>query len=181
MKSRSLIIILVLGLVAIAAGWIYETRLREDTAAVPLEIPDNIDYYLTGLRYRSMNSDGRPDFEFTSRRLEHRRKTDISHIEAPSLRIFRNPADWQIDSQQAAYEHRGNLLHLERDVVLQRGGDRPLQLLAERLSFDPDRDRVSADSGIVMLDGTSRIEADSAVFDLSGEIFSLQRARAVYN
>ena len=181
MKTRSLIMILVLGLVAIAAGWIYETRLREDAAAVPLEIPDNIDYYLTNFRYRSMNRDGRPDFEFTSRRLEHRRKTDVSHIEAPALRIFRSPADWRIDSLQAAYEHRNNLLHLERNVVLQRGGERPLQLFAERMSFAPYQNRVSADSGIVMLDGAGRIEADSAVFDLAGEVFSLERARAVYN
>ena len=181
MKARSLVIVLILGCVAIAVGWIYETRLREDRAAVPLEIPDNIDYYLTGLRYRSMDTNGRPDFEFTSRRLEHRRITDVSHIEAPSLRIFRSPADWRIDSQRAAFEHRNNLLHLEQDVVLQRDGARPLQLFAERLSFAPDEDRVSADRGIVMLDGTSRIEADSAVFDLAGEVFSLERARAVYN
>ena len=181
MKARSLLFVLILGCVAVAVGWIYETRLREDSSVLPLEIPDNIDYYLTGLHYRSMDTDGRPDFEFTSRRLEHRRKTDVSHIEAPSLRIFRSPADWRIDSQQAAYEHRNNLLHLERDVVMQRDGDRPLQLFADRLSFAPDEDRVNTDSGIVMIDAAGRVEADSAVFDLAGEVFSLERARAVYN
>ena len=180
MKSRSLIIVLVLGLVAIAVGWVYESRIGDAIGTAELEIPDNIDYFLTGLRYRSMNDDGQTDFEFTSPRLEHRPITDVSHIETPSLQIFRERARWQIDSQRAAYEHRSNLLHLEQQVVMQKLGDQPLRLLAERVSFYPDADRVTADAGIVLLSGGSRIEAEGAEFDLSTNVYSLERARAVY-
>ena len=180
MKSRSLVIVVVLGLVAIAVGWVYESRLGKAPESAELEIPDNIDYFLTGLRYRSMNDAGRTDFEFTSPRLEHRPITDISHIETPSLQIFRDGARWQIDSLQGAYEHRDNLLHLERQVVMQRHGQQPLRLLAERVSFDPNADRITADAGIVLLSGASRIEADVAEFDLSANVYSLKRARAIY-
>lgn len=181
MKPRSLVIVLALGCIAIVVGWIYESRVREETVTETLEIPDNIDYFLTGLRFRSMNTEGRPDFEFTSRRLEHRRKTDVSHIEAPTVQVFRATANWQIDSRRAAYEHRDNLLRLEQDVVLQKGGIRPLRLTTERLVFEPDRDRISTDSNVVLLSGDSRIEAEGAVFDLEGEVYSLERARGVYN
>ena len=181
MKSRRLILVLVLGLVAIATGWIYESRLRDDSAVVPLDIPDNIDYFLTDMRYRSMDTDGRPDFEFTSRRLEHRRKTDVSHIEVPSLLVFRAAANWQIDSQRAAYEHRVNLLQMEQNVVAQKSGDRPLQLYTERLVFEPDLDRISTDTSIVLLTGEGRIEAEAAVFDLAGDVYLLERARGIYN
>ncbi|MDJ0779646.1 MAG: LPS export ABC transporter periplasmic protein LptC [Gammaproteobacteria bacterium] len=181
MKPRSLVIVLALGCIAIVVGWVYESRVREDTVADKLEIPDNIDYFLTGLRFRGMNTEGQPDFEFTSRRLEHRRKTDVSHIEAPTVRVFRATANWQIDSRQAAYEHRANLLRMEQDVVLQKGGVRPLRLMTESLVFDPDRDRISTDSNVVMLSGDGRIEADGAVFDLEREVYSLERARGVYN
>ena len=47
MKLRLLIFILVIGILAIAVGWIYESRLRAPAQPARLEIPDNIDYFLT--------------------------------------------------------------------------------------------------------------------------------------
>ena len=79
-----------LGIGAIAFGWIYESHLRAKVERTALIIPDNIDYYLSNFRYRSMNVDGTVDFEFKSPRLEHHLGTDVSNIEVPSLQIFRN-------------------------------------------------------------------------------------------
>lgn len=181
MKSRLLIFVALLGLAAIALGWIYEARLKPEISQAELVIPDDIDYYLTGLRYRAMNADGVLDYEFQSRRLEHRRRTDVSHIEQPSLRIFRAGDQWQIDSRRGQFEHRDNRLQLTEDVVMLRTGAAPLRLQGEQISFEPDRDLVSSDRRVVILTDDSRIEADEAIFNIADGIYRLRRARAIYH
>ncbi len=180
MKSRILIFVVLLGLAAIAIGWVYEARLKPEIRQAELIIPDNIDYFLTGLHYRAMNADGVLDYEFDSRRLEHHPRTDVSHIELPSLQIYRAGDRWRIDSRLGRFEHRQNRLHLEQDVVVEKFGEAPLRLLGERISFEPDRDLVSSDSRIVILTDESRIEAEQAVFNIADGIYSLRRAKAVY-
>ena len=105
MKSRFLALVIVLGIAAIAAGWIYESRLRPGSDRADLVIPDNIDYFLTRLRYRVMNSDGTLDYEFKSRRLEHYPRTDVSSIDLPSLQIRRSSGQWQVNSRSGEFIH----------------------------------------------------------------------------
>ena len=180
MKLRILVFVFVLGIGAIAAGWIYETRLRPITQRADLIIPDNIDYYLTDLHYRSMNTDGNVDYEFISPRLEHYLRTDVSTIEIPSLKIFRDRDHWQVDANNGEFEHQVNVLHLRESVVMQRQGDNPLRINAESISFEPDRDLVISDSRISMLSDQARIEAEQAEFDLGGKIYRFNNTRATY-
>ena len=181
MKSRILLLIALLGVAAIALGWLYESRLKPEFERADLVFPDHIDYFLTDLRYRAMNQDGRLDYEFRSRHLEHRRVTDVSHIERPALQIYRRDDRWQIDSEAGQFEHRQNRLLLERNVVMQKLGDEPLRLLGERISFEPDRDLVSSDGRVVILTDESRIEAEQAVFNLADGVYRLRRAKAIYH
>lgn len=181
MKLRILVLVFVLGIGAIAAGWINETRLRPITERADLMIPDNIDYYLTNLRYRSMNSDGNVDYEFNSPRLEHYPRTDVSTIEIPSLKIFRDRDHWQVDANTGEFEHQLNVLHLRESVVMQRQGDNPLRINAESISFEPDRDLVVSDSTISMLSDQAMIEAEGAVFDLGGKVYRFNNTRATYH
>ncbi len=180
MKSRVLVLILVLGLVAIAAGWVYESRLRPREEPVALTIPDNIDYFLTYLNYRATNDSGVLDYEFSSSRLEHYRRDDVSRIEAPSLQIYRDPDLWQVDALTGEFEHAANLLRLSRQVVMQKTGDNPLELRTERIRFEPDRDLVASEASVTMRDSRSRVEAERAVFDLAGKVYRLSKTRAIY-
>lgn len=181
MNSRILIFVALLGVAAIALGWLYEARLKPEIERAELVFPDNIDYFLTDLRYRAMNEDGRLDYEFRSRRLEHRRVTDVSHIEQPALQIYRRGDHWRIDSEAGQFEHQQNRLHLERNVVMQKLGDEPLRLLGERISFEPDRDLVISDGRVIILTDDSRIEAEQAVFNIADGVYTLRRAKAVYH
>jgi len=180
MKLRIPVFVLVLGVGAIAAGWIYETRVRPITDRADLIIPDNIDYYLTNLHYRSMNTDGNVDYEFKSPRLEHYLRTDVSTIEIPSLKIFRDRDPWQVEAKIGEFEHQVNILHLRESVVMQRQGDNPLRINAESISFEPDQDLVISDSRISMLSDQATIEAERAEFDLGGKIYRFNNTRATY-
>ncbi len=180
MKSRIFVLVIMLGIVAVASGWIYESRLRPAVEKVELIIPDNIDYFLTNLRYRAMNVDGELDYEFQSRRLEHYPKTDISNIEVPSLQIYRSTDQWQLDAVNGEFLHQDNLLRLRQQVVIQKQGDHPLQMYTESIRFEPDHDLVSTESSVLMRSKQTQIEAERAVFDLARKIYRFSKARATY-
>ncbi len=180
MKTRIVIFLLVLGFGAVAVGWVYESRLRQQVETRELVIPDNIDYFLTNFNYRAMNTEGRLDYSLDSPRLEHYPLGDISRIETPSLQIFRDAEPWQVDALHGEIEHRANLLRLRNRVVLQRTGPAALRMLTEHLLFEPERDLVTSETEVLMLGQGSRIEADSAVFDLAGRVYRFGKTRATY-
>ena len=181
MKLHLLVFILVFGVLAIAVGWIYESRLRAPAQPAMLDIPDNIDYFLTNLHYRAVDDLGRLDYEFESRRLEHRPLNDTSLIEQPALRIFRDSERWRVSAQQGELRHADNLMWLRRQVVAHKSGGLPFELRTESMRFDPARDLVQSDSGVLLRGQRSRIEADSAVFDLAARVYRLSRTRALYH
>jgi LPS export ABC transporter protein LptC len=131
MKSRLLLLVLFLGVVAIAVGWVYQSTVAPVVEKEARLIRDDIDYFLTGVHYRELNSDGELSFEFRSPRLEHYPLNDVSSIEVPSMRIYTESDPWSIDSLSGEYEHASNRLHLSRQVVMQRQGESPLQVYAE--------------------------------------------------
>jgi lipopolysaccharide export system protein LptC len=180
LKSRFLALVIVLGIVAIAAGWVYESRLRPGVDRADLVIPDNIDYFLTRLRYRVMNTDGTLDYEFKSRRLEHYPRTDVSNIEQPSLQIRRAWGQWQVNSLNGEFLHKDNLLRLSNQVVMQKQGDNPMQVYTESIRFEPDQNLVSSEASVLIRNKRARIEAERAIFDLSTRIYRFNKTRATY-
>ncbi|MEM7565245.1 MAG: LPS export ABC transporter periplasmic protein LptC [Pseudomonadota bacterium] len=180
MKLRMLFAVIGFGLAAVIAGWLYETRFKSSIALDNLVIPDNIDYFLTGFTVRVTNQQGNPDYQISSPRLEHRPKTDISHIELPTMQIFRRAELWQIESGIGQLQHRDNRLQLQHNVILQKEGNNPLQLKTSEMLFEPDRDLVTMDTRVTLLSRHGTIVAETAVFDLSRKIYALEKARAVY-
>lgn len=180
MKLTTVLLVLFAGIAAIAAGWIYQSKVVTGDAEDELEIPLNIDYYLSGVRYRSLTKAGRLDYELRSPYLEHYKLEDISRLNSPALNIYRNGDHWQARSRMAELQHQDEILKLIDDVVLQRTGDEPIKMTTNLLSFDANNDKVVSKNGVLIVSDNSRINADSAVFDLDQNIYSLSRASAVY-
>ena len=174
------IVFTLLGITAIAAGWFYESRWQVTTGKAELAIPDHIDYFMTRLTYRSMTKAGQPDFIFRSPRLEHHKTTNVSHIQLPSMEIFRDSGLWMVNALRGEYEHGDNMLHLIHEVVMQRKNDRPIEIRSNRMRFEPDIDRITSESHILIESATSRIEAEQAVFDLAGRIYSMRNAKTIF-
>jgi LPS export ABC transporter protein LptC len=180
MKLRFLIFVIIFGFGAIAVGWVYESSLRPDREKARMVFPDDIDYFLTHLRYRSLNAEGKLYFEFLSPRLEHFPQNDISRIEVPSMQIYNDIDPWQIDALTGEYRHGNNLLQLNQQVVMQKQGLSPMQVYTESISFEPDRELVSTDSEILMVIPQARIRAERAEFDLARKIYRFSKTRAIY-
>ena len=180
MKLRFLVLVVVLGIGAIAVGWVYESRLRSKESKADLIIPDNIDYFLTNLHYRAMNTDGTLDYEFNSPRLEHYPGPDVSNFEVPSIKIYRATDHWLIDALDGEFRHRENLIRLRNQVVIQKQGDNPFQMYTEAIRFEPDRDLVTSEAKVLMRSNQAQIEAEQAIFDLAGEVYRFSKTRSIY-
>lgn len=178
MKAPILAIIVIGTLGAIAAGWVYESKIT--TSRSDLEIPSDIDYFLSKVKYQSMNELGILDFEMQSPYLEHLTVLDISLIEKPTMQIYRVENNWQIESLTGKLFHQQNSLELTREVVMQRAGDNPMLIKSEEMLFQPDLDLVSASNGIIIESNNAIIHGSEAVFDLKKKVYSIKNTRATY-
>ena len=180
MKLRLLVLVIILGICAIALGWVYESRLRPEDEKTDLNIPSNIDYFLTNLHYRAMNIEGTLDYEFNSPRLEHYPGADVSNIEQPSVQIYRETDHWLVDALDGELLHGENILRLRNQVVIQKRGDNPFQMYTESIRFEPDRDLVSSEAKVLIRNKQGQIEAEQAVFDLAGQIYRFSKTHSIF-
>jgi LPS export ABC transporter protein LptC len=181
MKLRLLVLVIILGIAAIALGWVYESRLRPQDEKAELIIPNNIDYFLTNLRYRAMNTEGNLDFEFNSPRLEHYPVTDVSNIDVPSVQIYREADHWLVDALNGEFLHQDNLLRLRNQVIIQKQGSNPFQMYTESIRFEPDLNLVTSEAKVLMRSKQTQIEAEQAIFDLAGKIYRFNKTHSVYS
>lgn len=180
MKLTTIVLVLLAGFAAIAAGWIYQSKIQPAVSSAELEIPLDIDYYLSGVRYRAMSKTGQLDYELRSPYLEHYKLEDISRIDTPRMNIYRNGQHWQAQSQMAELQHQTKVLSLIDDVIFERTDDEPVKMTTSLLSFDSNNDMVVSEKGVQIVSDKAQINADSGVFDLRRNIYSLNRASAVY-
>lgn len=179
MKAPVFAVIAVATIAAIAMGWFYEPK---TTVSRPeLEIPTDIDYFLSELQYKSMNDQGNLDFEMQSPYLEHLTVTNISLIDEPTMQIYRDANDWQIESLTGQLFHEQNSLQLEKNVVMQREGSNPLQVRSEVMLFQPDLDLISASKTVQIKSDTAIIHGSEAIFDLKNKVYKLKNTRAIYH
>ncbi len=181
MKLSGIILVLSAGIIAIAVGWIYQSQKKPAEARTELEIPVDIDYYLSKVTYRVMAKSGNLDYELRSPYLQHFKQEDISRIDLPEIDIFRNDQHWQVKAKTAEIRHQQNTLLLIDNVLMQRQGEEPLQLSAKLLRFESDNNLLIGDQGVTITGINTQIDAENAVFDLDKNIYRMTNTRAIYN
>lgn len=112
-------IVVAAGLVAIAVGWVYQSQTLTSVSKPELEIPVDIDYFLSQVKYRVMAKSGKLDYELRSPFLQHFKQQDISRLETPEIRVFRNQYPWQMQANSAELLHQENILEFVDNVRLQ--------------------------------------------------------------
>ena len=177
-KRPAIIAVAVAALAAIAVGWFYESRTAVSHPI--LEIPSDIDYFLSDFQYKSMNADGDLDFEMQSPYLEHLTVANISLIDNPTMQIYREADDWQIESLSGRLFHEQNSLQLEENVMMQREGNNPLQVRSELMLFELDLDLISTSKPIQIESNIAIINGSEAIFDLKKKIYKLKNTKAIY-
>lgn len=148
MRLSNVILVLIAGIIAIAVGWVYQSQDTIVEKRTELEIPVDIDYYLSKVKYRAMTESGELDYMLQSPYLQHFKQADISRLDKPKIDIYRNGLHWQAEANSAEMIHKLNSLHLIEDVRL--------------------------------TNQNSQIDADSAVFDLDRNIYSLTNTKTIF-
>ncbi len=180
MKALTSIMVFVVVLGAVAVGWIYQSRSKDILSGPELEIPTNIDFFLSQMNYRVFNESGDLDYQLHSPYLEHFIKDDISRIEQPMIRIYRDNSDWQVEASRGDILHQQEWLQLENNVVLQKLGGESIQFRSESMLFKPEQDLLVSEENVIIEYDHARISGDEAIFDLRNEVYSLKNTRAIY-
>jgi len=180
-KIKMLLIstITVATIAAVAIGWFYEPKTTVNRPNI--EIPTNIDYFLSQVQYKSMNEQGNLDFEMQSPYLEHLIVSNISLIDRPKIQVYRNLNDWQMESLTGKLFHKQNSLQLEKNVVMHRKGNNPLYVRTEVILFQPELGLITASEAIEIKSDTAVINGSEAIFDLKNRVYSLKNTKAIYN
>ena len=173
-----MVFITILG--AIAVGWVYESNSKDKITRPELEIPTDIDFFLSQLNYRVFNKSGSLDYQLQSPYLEHFIKDDISRIEHPMIRIYLASGDWQVKASRGNIIHQQEWLELDKDVVMQKIGAELFQVQSDSIIFKPAQDLVSSKATVIINTGRAKITGDQAIFDLRNEVYSLKNTRAIY-
>jgi len=181
MKTSRLYLLIPAMVIAIAAGWIYQSKVGVKEPRTKLEIPVDIDYYLAEAKFRVMNQEGQLDYQMKTPYLQHIRGDDISEIDTPEIDIYRKNEHWQVTAQSARMMHKMNTLTLIDDVLMAKQGDKPMLFSAEIMHFESDLDLVTSERKVRMVSDKSSINADHAVFDLDKNIYRFTNTQAIYH
>ena len=181
MRPYYYIIVIVAIVGAIAAGWVYESRSKTIAARPELEIPTDIDYFLTEAKYQIFDSTGALDYQLYSPYMEHFPLNDISHIKYPVVSVYRENGDWNVQAYNGELMHQQNILQLSDKVVMKRLGPNAMQISSESMLFEPDRDRITSENNVVIESDNTRISGDMAVFDLHNQVYTMKNIKAIYD
>ncbi|MCP4487219.1 MAG: LPS export ABC transporter periplasmic protein LptC [Gammaproteobacteria bacterium] len=151
MKLSRIALVVVTGIVAIAVGWIYQSQTSINIAKPELEIPVDIDYYLSTVAYRAMDKNGQLHYTLKTPYLRHFKRDDISRMDKPEMAIYSDNELWQVRADSAEMLHRQNTVNLIDRVLMEKKGGRPAE-----------------------------ISADKALFDLDNNVYLLTNTRAIY-
>lgn len=179
-RPLTIITLVIAILCAVAVGWVYEASSKNIAVKPEMEIPTDIDFFLSQMKFRVFNTTGSLDYQLKSRYLEHFIKGDISHIQQPKIRVYRAGGDWQIEASNGDIFHQQEWLQLSDNVLMQKMGADAIQVRTESMLFKPDLDLVTIDARLTIESDNAKISGDSAVFDLGNESYSLKNTRATY-
>ncbi len=180
MKLRFLLMFIVTLIGAIIAGWFFD-RQHLSIVQNPLQIPDNIDYYLSGVKLKTFNQQGTPGYQLNSPYLEHFVREDISIIQQPDIRYFSDSADWLMAAEQGKLIHREDIIELQQKASIKRNQiNSSMHLTSEQMIFNPDQETVELPVALRMQKDQLDLKAQSALLDMKHEHHVFQRVNAIY-
>lgn len=177
--ARILIFIVVIG-IAITIGW-YVDKPTPLSRTAPLEVPDNVDYYLTQFNYQSLDQLGELHYQLKSPYLEHFRREDISQIQQPDLNVYRDKNHWHASSEYGLLRHKSEVLEMNNKVTLkQMAGSDLTRLTSERMIFISGQNMIKIPTPLNLNSGDLELAADNAELDMKSGNHQFQRVKAVY-
>ena len=147
---------------------------------VRLQIPNNIDYYLTDTKQKSYKSDGSIDFTLNSDLLEHFKQEDKSTLVKPDVVVNRSNT-WQITAHQGNFFHPEEIITFNKNALMvKKNTNDPFFVKSDTLLFNIQQDLVISESDVKVSAKTWFLKAKNMTLDMNKEIHQFNHVTARY-
>ena len=181
MRLRLLLLTLAGITIALVFGWFVDPPKVENTVN-PLQVPDNIDYYLAGVRYQDFSESGEPKLQLQTPYLEHFIREDVSQLESPRLQYFTANEEWHLTATQGMLQHASDTFVLTHKARLQRVNEsNPFLLTTDKLVFHSAEEQLEAPQALQVRSDGLQLQAANALLDMRTKQHRLSRVKATYH
>lgn len=179
MKTRFAFLVIAGTLVALGLGWFFDNKEVISTES-SLEVPDNIDYYLSRVNFLAYNDQGVTRFRLQTPYLEHNIREDTSQLTQPTLDYHVDSAQWKLTANKGSFQHEPEIFQLQDQARISRLNADPFVLNSELLIFETQTERLSVPQALNINSPTLNLSAQSAILDLKTSRYQFNRVVATY-
>jgi LPS export ABC transporter protein LptC/lipopolysaccharide transport protein LptA len=185
-KLHYLTALLLIILLAIASGWIFES-IEKNPQLTKEKLRHDPDYFLRNFTSTTMNNDGKPSYQVKAKHLEHYPDDDSMKLQHAKFLFYENNVkSWTAQASEALMLQKKEIMHLKGDVVFQQiltanKNNTPIILKAKQLTLEPKHNLAYTKEKITLQKKNSSIQAIGMRADMSkNKIEFLSRTRSHY-
>jgi LPS export ABC transporter protein LptC len=179
MKARFIFLVLSGTVIALVSGWLLDES-RITTTQNPLEVPDNIDYYLTNVNFLAFNDQGDTRFRLQAPHLEHHIREDTSELTQPSLDYHADSGQWKLSADRGSFQHGSEIFQLRDQARIRRLNINPFTLDSTLFIFESQTERLTVPQALQIESPSLRLKAQSAVLNMKTSRHQFNGVMATY-
>ncbi len=184
-KLHYLTALLLIILLAIASGWVFES-IDKNPILSKKKIRHNPDYFLKNFTATTMDTSGKPAYKVKATHLDHYPDDDSVKMQQPFFTFYeQHKKAWTVYANEALVLQKKDQIYLTGNVILKQvrsaKSPQPIRLTAEQLTIEAKRNLVHTRSKIKLYKGKSTIQAIGLRADMSKKsIEFLSQTRSHY-
>lgn len=181
-KLYYLTALLLIILLAIASGWIFET-IEKSPIGKKEKARHNPDYFLKNFTATTMDEEGKLAYKIKAEHLEHFPDNNSMVLQQPIFSFYEKELiNWTAQSDNAIILESDEIINLSGNVVLNQIDEKnPISLSAEQLSIEPKKSLTHTKSKIKLNKENSSIQAIGMRADMkSNKIKFISKTKSHY-
>lgn len=185
-KLHYLTALLLIILLAIVSGWIFES-IENSPIRTKEKLRHDPDYFLENFTATTMDKTGKPSYKIEAQHLEHYPDDNSMKLEHPLFSFYENNIkNWTIKADRAVVLQDSKIIHFNGNVVLNQEvsankDTRPMVFTAAQLTVEPERNLAHTKSKIKLSRGNDTIQAVGMRADMNNnKIEFLSETRSHY-
>lgn len=184
-KLHYLTALLLIILLAIASGWVFES-IEKSPILTKEKLRHDPDYFLKNFTATTMDNKGKPAYQIKAQHLEHYPDDDSMKLQHPLFSFYKNNIKtWTAQANEALIIQDNEKIHLTGQVILSQvspdKNSAPIVLTAEQLTIDAEKNLAHTKTKIKLQKGDNTIQATGMRADMNkNRIEFLSKTRSHY-
>lgn len=184
-KLHYLTALLLIILLAIASGWIFES-IDKSPILTKEKLRHDPDYFLKNFTATTMDNKGKPAYQIKAQHLEHYPDDDSMKLQQPLFSFYKNNIKtWTAQANEALIIQNNEKIYLTGQVILKKvSPDKNSALMiltAEQLTIEPEKNLAYTKTKINLQKGDNTIQAIGMRADMNkNRIEFLSKTRSHY-